>query len=133
MPETVSGHDLVRTYLCKTPGCAGEARSATGRHAYCDRCRIARGTATATGEPIESKSHAVSRRRKGKQLGPFEERALAVVEAGRSLDLAVARFKLARPTLELAVSAYRSALNEAASIDLSASLNGAGPDVPEES
>jgi hypothetical protein len=41
----IPAHELTTTYDCKTPGCNGEARSRTGRHAYCQACRIARGTA----------------------------------------------------------------------------------------
>jgi hypothetical protein len=32
---TLSAHDVTKTYDCKTPGCDGEARTKTGRHAYC--------------------------------------------------------------------------------------------------
>jgi hypothetical protein len=119
MAEAVSGHELAKTYDCRTPGCTGEARSKTGRHAYCDECRIVHGTAWPDGAPIESKSQAVSKRRKGKPLGPFEERALALVDAARHVDLMVARYKLARPALETAVAAWRAALADAAAADIS--------------
>jgi hypothetical protein len=128
----VSAHEVTSTYDCKTAGCDGEARSKTGRHAYCKDCRIARGTALPDGTPIEATSKALSRRRKDKQLGPFEERALGILEAARSLDLAVERYKLARPALEQAVGAWRAAVAEATAVDaLTAAPNGNGAS-PEE-
>jgi hypothetical protein len=69
----VKADELAKTYDCKTPGCTGEARSKTGRHAYCLACRVNRGTALPDGTPIEAVSKALSRRRKTKQLaGTFE-------------------------------------------------------------
>jgi hypothetical protein len=49
--------------------------------------------------------------------GPFETRALALLDAGRNLDLAVERYKLARPALEQAVRAWRAAVAEATAVD----------------
>jgi hypothetical protein len=117
MAERVSGHELAKTYDCKTPGCTKAARSKTGRHAYCDECRIAHGTAWPDGAPIESKSQAVSKRRKGKPVGPFEERVLGLLDAARHVDLMVARYKIARPALEQAVTAWRAALADVAAVD----------------
>jgi hypothetical protein len=129
MAETVSGHELVKTFDCKTPGCTGDARSATGRHAYCTACRIARGTALPDGSPIESKPKVTSRRKKGRAAGPFEERVYGLLDAARSLDLQVERYRLARPALEQAVAAWRAALAEVAAVDMSAvaSRNGTPP------
>lgn len=106
----VDAHDVTKTYDCKTPGCTGEAASKTGRHAYCLPCRVNRGTALPDGTPIETQSHVVSPRRKIEPLGPFEERALVVLDAARHLDLAVERYKLARPALDQAVTAWRGAI-----------------------
>jgi hypothetical protein len=130
MVEVVSGHELAKTYDCKTPGCTGEARAKTGRHAYCDACRIARGTALPDGSPIESKIHVTSGRKKGRAAGPFEERVYGLLDAARSLDLQVERYRLARPALEQAVAAWRAALADVASVDarsmaVTASSNGA--------
>lgn len=120
-------HDVTKTYDCKTPGCTGEARSKTGRHAYCLPCRVARGTALPDGSPIESNRPIVSRRRKAHPQGPFEERALVVLDAARHLDLAVERYKLARPALEQAVTAWRGAIAQLPTT-IEQSKNGA-PDV----
>ena len=107
---TMSADEATRTYDCKTPGCTGEARSRTGRHAYCLPCRVARGTALPDGTPIEAKPQTISRRRKGKPTGPFEERVLGLLDAARHLDLAVERYKLAGPQLEQVAAAWREAL-----------------------
>src|SRR6266516_1448695 len=117
--ETHSGHELAKSYDCRTPGCRNTARSKTGRHAYCNECRIAHGTAWPDGSPIEAKSNAVSKRRKGRPLGPFEERALGLLDAARHVDLMLARYKLARPALETAVAAWRQALADVAAVDYS--------------
>lgn len=106
----VKADELAKTYDCKTPGCTGEARSSTGRHAYCDRCRVARGTALPDGTPIEAKPQVISRRRKGKTLGPFEARVILLLDAAREVDLMVARYKAAKPALEQALGAWRAAL-----------------------
>lgn len=107
---TISADEAARTYDCKTPGCTGEASSRTGRHAYCLSCRVARGTALPDGTPIEAKPQTISRRRKGKPTGPFEERVLGLLDAARHLDLAVERYRLAGPQLEQAVAAWKEAL-----------------------
>jgi hypothetical protein len=39
----ISADEVTPTFDSKTPGCTGEARSGTGRHAYCTPCRVARG------------------------------------------------------------------------------------------
>src|SRR6266849_10231574 len=83
MAETVSGHELAKSFDCRTPGCTGEARSATGRHAYCTECRIARGTALPDGSPIESKPKVTSGRKKGRAAGPFEEKVYGLLDAAR--------------------------------------------------
>src|SRR2546426_3976528 len=128
--EIVSGHELAQTFDCQTPGCRGEARSKTGRHAYCAECRISRGTALPDGSPIESKIHVTSRRKKGRAAGPFEERVYGLLDAARNLDLQVERYRLARPALENAVAAWRAALADCASVDARAaaatSTNGDG-------
>jgi hypothetical protein len=113
----VSGHEIAKSFDCATPGCTGSARAKTGRHAYCDPCRIARGTALPDGSPIESKIHVTSRRKKGRAAGPFEERVYGLLDAARNLDLQVERYRLARPALEQAVAAWRAALADVASID----------------
>lgn len=124
-----SAHDLSQTFDCKTPGCAGSARSRTGRHAYCLPCRVRRGTALPDGTPIEATSKALSRRRKDKAIGPFEHRALALVEAGRNLDLQVERYRLARPGLEQAAAAWCEIVEQLDALKLDvASQNGASPD-----
>jgi hypothetical protein len=49
--DAVKAVELAQTFDCRTPGCSGEARSKTGRHAYCLECRAAAscgGSATAT-------------------------------------------------------------------------------------
>jgi hypothetical protein len=128
----IPAQDLTSTYDCKTPGCDGEARSKTGRHAYWPPCRVARATALPDGTPIEAKPQTVSRRRKGKLTGPFETRALGLLDAARNLDLAVERYRLARPALEQAVGAWRAAVAEATAVDaLTAAPNGNGAS-PEE-
>jgi hypothetical protein len=108
--STVKAEKLAKTFDCKSPGCDGTARSQTGRHAYCDRCRVARGTALPDGTPIEAKPQIISRRRKGKTLGPFEARVILLLDAAREVDLMVARYKAARPALEQALGAWRAAL-----------------------
>jgi hypothetical protein len=118
MAEIVSGHELAKTYDCQTPGCTGEARSRTGRHAYCTECRIARGTALPDGSPIESKIHVTSRRKKGRAFaGSFEARVYGLLDAARNLDLQIKRYRLARPALEQAVAAWRAALADVAAVD----------------
>jgi hypothetical protein len=122
MTETYSGHELARTFDCQTPGCTGTARAKTGRHAYCNQCRIARGTALPDGSPIESKIHVTTRRKKGRAAGPFEERVYGLLDAARSLDLQIERYRLARPALERAVAAWRAALADVAAADVSGTV-----------
>jgi hypothetical protein len=69
-----------------------------------------RGTALPDGTPIEATARTTSRRRAAKKLGPFEEAAEGLVAVGRSVDLALARYRLAKPALEQAVGAWRDAL-----------------------
>lgn len=106
----VPAHDVTVIFDCRTPGCEGEARAKSGRNAYCLPCRVTRGTALPDGTPIEAKRQVTSRRRRDRPLGPFEERAAELLDAARSLDLAVERYRLARPALEQAVTAWKTAL-----------------------
>lgn len=116
--RSIPAHDVTKTYDCKTPGCTGEAKSATGRHAYCLHCRVVRGTALPDGTPLPGTLEgAPSRRRKGKPLGPFEERALVLLAAARGLDLAIMRWRLAKPALDQAVQAWREALEQLPVVD----------------
>jgi hypothetical protein len=126
----VTAQELTQTYDCKTPGCTGEARSKTGRHAYCRSCRIARGTALPDGSPIESKPQVTSRRKKERAPGPFEERVYGLLDAARSLDLAVERYKLAGPALKTAIAAWRDALEEASRAEV-ASTADVSPNPPD--
>jgi hypothetical protein len=112
----VSAQELVKTFNCKTPGCEGEARSSTGRHAYCLTCRVHRGTALPDGTPIEAqrpRTPGSGKRREAKGAhGPFESAALELAVAGRSLDFAIAQYQLAKPALKLAAEAWREALEQ---------------------
>ena len=54
--QTGSGHELAKTYDCKTPRLLwNEARSKTARHAYCDTCA---GSPKAPGVPHPTDSRA---------------------------------------------------------------------------
>src|SRR5947209_8413379 len=128
MTEIVSGHELTRSYDCRTPGCTGVATAATGRNAYCRVCRMARGTLTPEGKPLKFASHppappAIKENEGGSEsdmppdaddkddgLGVFEERALVLLNTAREVDEAVEQFREARPRLERAVAAWRAAL-----------------------
>ena len=58
---------------------------------------------------------------------------MAIVEAAKGVDVAIAKYRQARPRLEAAVAVWRSALQEAASFDVRSTVaaqssngNGAG-------
>jgi hypothetical protein len=145
MTEIVSGHELTRTYDCRTPSCTGEATAATGRNAYRRLCRMARGTLTPEGKPLKSANHpparpAIEENEAGSESdmqtaaddmdegpGLFEERALVLFDTACEVDEAVEQFREARPRLERAVAAWRAALARVAenSPGVSVSLNGA--------
>jgi hypothetical protein len=146
MAEIVSGHEIAKTHLCKTPGCDREARAAQGRHAYCRDCQIRRGTRRADGSfiseaiPLAPGSRHVRDLFRGDGCGPFEKSSIEVVAAARGVDALLAQIIQAQETirdakarLPEAVRLWRETLervsaSDARSMVVTASSNGTEAD-----
>lgn len=128
----ISGHELAKTYNCRTPGCDGEARATGGRHAYCERCQIRRGTRRPDGAMIQGRiptAPGSRSARDGEQAqGPFETQALTLVGAGRAIDFWAERYREAKPALEEAIREWRETLKGVAELKFGVPETPAGDD-----
>jgi hypothetical protein len=135
MTESVSGHELAKTHFCRTPGCPNEARSRSGRHAYCVDCQIRRGTRRADGSfiseaiPLAPGSRHVRDLFRGDGCGPFEKGAIEIVAAGREVDALIAQIIQAQETIRdaksripAAVQLWRETLERVATTDVRSTL-----------
>ena len=132
----MSGDEAIRTYPCRTEGCAGEAKANSGRCAYCLDCMVRRGTAYADGRlvkgPVPSapgskaKPKRASRPRASQKpaagppsslngSGPYETKAVTLIEAGRELDEALERYRAAKGRWREAIVALTKAPESPAS------------------
>jgi hypothetical protein len=150
MPRGVSGHEVAKTFDCKTPGCTGEARARGGRHAYCVHCQIRRGTRRPDGSviyeaiPTSPGSRHVRDLFRGDGCGPFEQKGIDVVAAAREVDAIIAQILQAQETISAAkarlpeaVRLWRETLERVAASDVrsmivTASRNGANGTAPDE-
>jgi hypothetical protein len=142
----VSGHEIAKSFDCRTPGCPNEARSRSGRHAYCVDCQIRRGTRRADGSfiseaiPLAPGSRHVRDLFRGDGVGPFEKSSIEVVAAAREVDALVAQIvagqesiRDAKARLPEAVRLWRETLERVSASDprsmiVTASRNGTEAD-----
>jgi hypothetical protein len=109
----ISAHEATKTYLCKSPGCENEAKTWSGRHAYCKTCQIRRGTAQSDGSAIQGRIPSAPGSRSGRNFpveGHFEAKVMRLVGSARELDFWLERYGEARPALEQAIKGWHEAL-----------------------
>lgn len=138
----INGHDLARTFDCKTASCTGAARSRVGRHAYCVECQVRRGTRTVdggvpdaekarraalpspqlptptsptTGGSASGNLSAIMPRpapRANVADGSLAQHAAQILPAAKRLDAALARRRAAKDEAERALADFKDALEQ---------------------